>query len=296
MEKYRAKKNITSTIVVASLIMSGVAAAGTLAYLDNDNIPTIALRVGDELIYQLNGVDNGSEVAGSVNCHITKVLWLKAASYLTGDMADEVEERYNLPLVESTGILINTMWISTALGPKLVKEYLDYKPLGNGKEPIFVFSYRGVDSYVPYRVNISAPTYSLSAELLDGTNSGLNRWDSIERDVEVPLRNPSADRSLRSYIYENGSHSSSSVSYVLEGTTIRCSSDVNTSNVYLFTDDNLSRMRSGAVWQFDTSLSLISGSNSSGGIILKDGLLFILANPDHSAEQGIVTIEIDRPG
>jgi hypothetical protein len=74
----RAKKSITSLLMVASLIISGVAAAGILANYENDGLPTMALITGDELIYGLKVIDNSTEVGGTVSCHITDIVWLRA--------------------------------------------------------------------------------------------------------------------------------------------------------------------------------------------------------------------------
>ena len=296
MGEQPAKKSITSLLMVASLIISGVAAAGILAYYENEGLPTMALRTGDELIYGLKGIDNSTEVVGTVSCHITDIVWLRAQSYLIGDLADEVEEKYNLPLVDSLGILTDTMWISTALGPKFVKEYTGYEIRSDGKDPVYFFSYRGVDSYIPYRINVSASDYHLSAELLDGTIPTLKRADSVERDMEVHMRDPPSERRLKSYQYEGGGYSSAGIFYVMEETTIKCTSDTNTSTALLFTEANLERMNEGSVWQYDTSISLVPGMNQTDLVVLREGLLFTLMNPFHTQEQGTVTIEIDPPG
>lgn len=82
----------------------------------------------------------------------------------------------------------------------------------------------------------------------------------------------------------------------MEGTTIRLTTDVITSTALLFTEENLKTMEDGSVWQHNRSISLVPGINQSELVVLNEGLLSTLMNPDHTPQQGTVTIEIDPPG
>lgn len=246
-----------------------------------------AVKIGDNLTYEIAGSREGAQVTGAAYANFTEVNITGHGSMIGGFFFTDLGSWTGTGVLSglsspSLGFCLGQTSIRTDFGTKQVTKYISFHSDPDVNVTSVVMVYAGMESRIIYRINASAPTFFLGLDLRSATVAGLEQLDqNATRQISIDAIRPSEEGFTQIFTTPGGR--SAGLWELPEGTVVNHSLEGNGSASYFFTEANIERMEHGGLLESDPAISILDPPDARSAVL---GSGLYLAATDTSAAGG----------